>query len=71
MHVAVKGKRFRMPAAGFLASGPASDERLGYGPYRLLEIRVGSADLSAVVGHALVISPGDSIEASSSDQPSD
>jgi hypothetical protein len=49
MNVVVEGKRYRTAAATLLASGPAWDERLGDDPRRLLEVRVGGVDLSAVV----------------------
>jgi hypothetical protein len=50
MDVVVEGKRYRTAAATLLASGPAWDERLGDDPRRLLEVRVGGLDLSAIVG---------------------
>jgi hypothetical protein len=50
MDVVVEGKRYRTAAATLLASGPTSDERLGDKPRRLLEVRVGGLDLSAIVG---------------------
>src|SRR5918996_4558894 len=50
MDVVVEGKRYRTAAATLLASGPAWDARLGDEPRRLLEVRVGGVDLSAVVG---------------------
>jgi hypothetical protein len=49
MDVVVEGKRYRTAAATLLASGPAWDERLGDEFRRLLEVRVGGLDLSAVV----------------------
>jgi hypothetical protein len=48
--VVVEGKRYRKSAATLLASGPTWDERLGDEPRRLLEVRVGGLDLSAIVG---------------------
>ena len=50
MDVVVEGKRYRTAAATLLASGPAWDARLGDEPRRLLEVRVGGVDLSAVAG---------------------
>jgi hypothetical protein len=50
MDVVVEGKRYRTAAATLLASGPTWDERLGNEPRRLLEVRVGGVDLSAIVG---------------------
>ena len=50
MDVVVEGKRYRTSAATLLASGPAWDERLGEEPRRLLDVRVGGLDLSAIVG---------------------
>jgi hypothetical protein len=50
MDVVVEGKRYRTAAATLLASGPAWDERLGDEPRRLLDVRVGGLDLSAIVG---------------------
>jgi hypothetical protein len=50
MDVVVEGKRYRTSAATLLASGPAWDERLGDEPRRLLDVRVGGLDLSAIVG---------------------
>jgi hypothetical protein len=50
MDVVVEGKRYRTAAATLLASGPTWDERLSNEPRRLLEVRVGGVDLSAVVG---------------------
>jgi len=50
MDVVVEGKRYRTAAATLLANGPAWDERLGDEPRRLLEVRVGGVDLSAVAG---------------------
>jgi hypothetical protein len=50
MDVVVEGKRYRTAAATLLASGPAWDARLGDEPRRLLEVRVGGVDLSAVMG---------------------
>jgi hypothetical protein len=50
MDVVVAGKRYRTSAATLLASGPAWDERLGDEPRRLLDVRVGGLDLSAIVG---------------------
>jgi hypothetical protein len=53
MDVVVEGKRYRTAGATLLASGPAWDERLGDDPRRLLEVRVGGIDLSAVIaGHS-------------------
>ena len=49
MDVVVGGKRYRTPTASLLASGPAWDERLGEEPRRLLDVRVGGFDLSAIV----------------------
>ena len=50
MDVVLEGKRYRTAAATLLASGPAWDERLGDEPRRLLELRVGGVDLSAIAG---------------------
>jgi hypothetical protein len=50
MDVVVEGKRYRTAAAPLLASGRAWDERLGDEPRRLLDVRVGGLDLSAIVG---------------------
>jgi hypothetical protein len=50
MDVVVEGKRYRTSAATLLASGPAWDKRLGDEPRRLLDVRVGGLDLSAIVG---------------------
>jgi hypothetical protein len=50
MDVVVEGKRYRTSAATLLASGPAWDQRLGDEPRRLLDVRVGGVDLSAIVG---------------------
>jgi hypothetical protein len=50
MDVVVEGKRYRTSAATLLASGHAWDERLGDEPRRLLDVRVGGLDLSAIVG---------------------
>jgi hypothetical protein len=50
MDVVVEGKRYRTSAATLLASGPAWDERLGDEPRRLLDVRVGGLELSAIVG---------------------
>jgi hypothetical protein len=50
MDVVVAGKRYRTSAATLLASGQAWDERLGDEPRRLLDVRVGGLDLSAIVG---------------------
>ena len=50
MDVVVERKRYRTSAATLLASGPAWDERLGEEPRRLLDVRVGGLDLSAIVG---------------------
>jgi hypothetical protein len=44
------GRGYRTAAATLLASGPGWDQRLGDEPRRLLEVRVGGVDLSAVVG---------------------
>jgi hypothetical protein len=52
MDVVVEGKRYRTSAVTLLASGPAWDERLGDKPRRLLDVRVGGLDLSAIVGAA-------------------
>jgi hypothetical protein len=50
MDVVVEGKRYRTSAATLLASGPTWDKRLGNEPRRLLDVRVGGLDLSAIVG---------------------
>ena len=50
MDVVVEGKRYRTATASLLASGPTWDERLGDDPRRVLEVRVGGVDLSAVMG---------------------
>ena len=50
MDAVVEGKRYRTAAATLLAIGPAWDEPLGDEPRRLLEVRVGGVDLSAVMG---------------------
>jgi hypothetical protein len=50
MDVVIERKRYRTSAATLLASGPAWDERLGDEPRRLLDVRVGGLDLSAIVG---------------------
>jgi hypothetical protein len=50
MDVVVEGKRYRTATATLLATGPGWDQRLGDEPRRLLEVRVGSVHLSAVVG---------------------
>jgi hypothetical protein len=50
MDVVVEGKRYRTATATLLATGPGWDQRLGDEPRRLLEVRVGGVDLSAVVG---------------------
>jgi hypothetical protein len=50
MDVVIERKRYRTLAATLLASGPAWDERLGEEAHRLLDVRVGGLDLSAIVG---------------------
>ena len=50
MDVVVEGKRYRTSTATLLATSAGWDERLGDEPRRLLDVRVGGLDLSAVVG---------------------
>jgi hypothetical protein len=45
----------RPAAATLLASGSALDERLGDDPRRLLEVRVGGLDLSAIASAAMFL----------------
>ena len=50
MDVVVEGQRYRTATATLLATGLGWDQRLGGEPRRLLEVRVGGVDLSALVG---------------------